>query len=220
MPFSRNRGLKRSAWLTSSMMMGLPCATTLPARPFPTGMRTPSSTSSSRPWAAQATSSSPSFRSSRMATVSTRSTSRMRLRDSESTSSIDRWASAESVIRCNASSCLLSASASRRASLARARALTRSSSLFLRSMNCPIWLPMAARVSSVVVSASWISRLKSSTTPITSSRTSMGKLNAECRFARAATGEREKLSSVARSGTQIGFCPAQTFPGSPMPGVK
>ena len=54
MPFSRRIGLRMSAWSTSVMAIGRRSAAIRPAKPRPTGMRTPCSTSSSMPLAARA----------------------------------------------------------------------------------------------------------------------------------------------------------------------
>ena len=69
MPFSRRIGLRMSAWSTSGMAIARRSAAMRPAKPAPSGMRTPCSTSSSMPLAARACSVSPSSR--RIATVST-----------------------------------------------------------------------------------------------------------------------------------------------------
>ena len=77
-PFSRRIGLSTSAASMSSRITGRLPAATRPAKPPPTGIRTPASTSSSIPTAARATSSSVSSSSSRTAQVSTPRMSRIR----------------------------------------------------------------------------------------------------------------------------------------------
>ena len=77
-PFSRRIGLRTSAWSTSSRITGRRSAATRPAKPRPTGIRTPCSTSSSIPTAARATSSFVSSSSSSIAHVSTSRSSRVR----------------------------------------------------------------------------------------------------------------------------------------------
>src|SRR5690349_18452490 len=73
-----------------------------PAKPLPTGIRTPASTSSSMPLAARATSSSLASSSSRNAAVSERRISAIRLSSSISSPSSGRYASAASVTRSSA----------------------------------------------------------------------------------------------------------------------
>src|SRR6266545_766055 len=68
-----------------------------PAKPYPTGIRTPWRTSSSRPLAAVATSSRPDGSSSRIAEVSADINSRVREASSVSRSSTPSWANAASV---------------------------------------------------------------------------------------------------------------------------
>ena len=78
------------------------------------------------------------------------------------------------------------------------------SSACLRFMNWPSWLPMAVSISSSSVSGCWISPLKTSMTPRMSLPTTIGKANAPCSPARAATRARGKLVSVTTSGIQAG----------------
>ena len=56
MPFSRRIGFRMSAWSTSAMKIATRSAAIRPAKPRPSGIRTPCSTSSSIPLAARATS--------------------------------------------------------------------------------------------------------------------------------------------------------------------
>ena len=79
-----------SAWSTSGMMIGRRSAAMRPAKPRPTGIRTPCSTSSSMPLAARARSTRPSCSSSRMAAVSASRISRMRSSSAPSRSSVER----------------------------------------------------------------------------------------------------------------------------------
>ena len=53
-PFSRRIGLRMSAWSTSAIVIARFSAAMRPAKPPPSGMRTPCSTSSSMPLAARA----------------------------------------------------------------------------------------------------------------------------------------------------------------------
>src|SRR4051812_42762737 len=76
-----------------------------PAKPPPTGMRTPCSTSSSIPSAARATSSFVASSSSRIAQVSTSRICRVRSSSAPSSSSSRRCASAASVTDCNRRTC-------------------------------------------------------------------------------------------------------------------
>src|SRR5438876_341233 len=94
-PFCRRIGFSTWAWLTSATKMGRFSAATRPAKPLPSGIRTPAATSSSKPLAARATR-SPPF-SSRMAAVSVPRIERTRTRSSFSSSSSGRRASAVSL---------------------------------------------------------------------------------------------------------------------------
>ena len=90
MPFSRRIGLRMSAWSTSGMKIGSRSATMRPAKPPPTGILTPRSTSSSIPLAARANSILPSGSSIRMAAVSLRRISVIRSSRAASSSSSER----------------------------------------------------------------------------------------------------------------------------------
>src|SRR5438270_568326 len=100
-PFSRRIGLRTCAWSTSGRITGRRSAATVPAKPSPTGMRTPASTSSSSPTAERATSSFRSGSSRRTAHVSTPRISLMRTTSVSSNTSSSRCASAASVIACS-----------------------------------------------------------------------------------------------------------------------
>ena len=78
MPFSRRIGLRMSAWSTSSMAIARRSAAMRPAKPLPTGICTPRSTSSSMPLAARARSVVPVSSISRIAAVSESRISLMR----------------------------------------------------------------------------------------------------------------------------------------------
>ena len=99
MPFSRRIGLRMSAWSTSSIATGRRSAAIRPAKPRPTGIRTPRSTSSSMPLAACATRSPATSSSSRNAAVSAPRMPAMRSSSSQSSSFIDSDVSAASVMR-------------------------------------------------------------------------------------------------------------------------
>ena len=104
MPFSRRIGLRMSAWSTSGITIACRSAAMRPAKPSPTGIVTPCSTSSSMPLAARARSTSPFGSSMRMAAVSLSSAAATRSSSSASRSSSERYASAASVTRWSASS--------------------------------------------------------------------------------------------------------------------
>ena len=99
MPFSRRIGLRMSAWSTSSIATDWRSAAIRPAKPRPTGTRTPCSTSSSMPLAACATRSPDTSSRSRNAAVSLPRIAAMRSSSSLSSSGIDSEASAASLIR-------------------------------------------------------------------------------------------------------------------------
>ena len=103
MPFSRRIGLTMSACSTSGITIARRSAAMRPAKPRPTGIETPCSTSSSIPLAARAVRSSPFSSSIRIAAVSVFSASVRRSSSAVSMSSSDRYASAASVIRWSAS---------------------------------------------------------------------------------------------------------------------
>ena len=88
----------------------------------------------------------------------------------------------------------------------------------MRSRNWPIWLPTAPSISSSSSSGCRISRLKNSSTPITSSETWTGKPRAPCSPSRSATAARGKLESRTTSGIHAGRPLVHTRPGSPTPG--
>ena len=87
-------------------------------------------------------------------------------------------------------------------------------------MNCPIWLPMVAIMSSMSRSGCRMSWLKNSMTPRTSPPSRMGKPNAACNISRAAMGARGKLASWTTSGMYAGSRLDQTRPGRPIPGLN
>src|SRR5262249_10172577 len=118
-PLRRRIGLAMSSWSRSSKTSGRVWAAMRPAMPWPTGIRIPSVTSSSRPSAAVTATSRPSSVRRRMTTVSASSTSRTRAISSRKRSSSLRLARAMSVTRWSARRRWAERSASARAGCSR-----------------------------------------------------------------------------------------------------
>src|SRR5437764_1509742 len=132
-PLSRRIGLRTSAWSTSESTIARRSAAMRPAKPRPSGMRSPRSSSSSRPFAARATSSPPDS-SSRMAAVSAERTSRTRSRTrSISSSGWARLPSATSVTDCSRRTCSATRSAPARARRSDSSSWRCSSTIAIRS---------------------------------------------------------------------------------------
>ena len=102
-----------------------------------------------------------------------------------------------------------------RSSLAR-----RACSASLRSMNCPICIPIAAIIRMNSRSTFLVSRAKNSITPNTPCMVLMGKPNALRTPSSTASALRGRLSSGRMSSIHRGVFEAQMRPGSPSPFSK